>query len=52
VIDRDLAYLDDVASILKSAKTGEEYKKKILNDYPTYGAALLIDIYVPYLYQK
>jgi glyoxylase-like metal-dependent hydrolase (beta-lactamase superfamily II) len=47
-----IAYLDKVTEILKIAKTGEEYKSKILAAYPQYGAAVLIDIYLPFLFNN
>jgi len=52
LVDKDLAYLDAVDSILAQAKTAAEYKDKILKAYPDHGGAALIDIYLPYLYAQ
>lgn len=47
-----IAYLDKVTEILRLAKTEEEYKTKILAAFPNHGAAVLIDIYLPYLFNN
>lgn len=50
VIAENIAYLDVVDALRKEAKTPEEYKKKLLLAYPHHAAAMLIDIYLPFLY--
>lgn len=52
IIDKDIAYLSKVDEILKVAKTPDEYKTKLLEAFPEYAAPMLIDIYLPILFQS
>ena len=47
-----IAYLDKVTEVLQEAKTGEEYKNKILAAFPHYSGSVLIDIYLLYLFNN
>jgi glyoxylase-like metal-dependent hydrolase (beta-lactamase superfamily II) len=51
VIDEDLAYLNKVDTVLKEAKTKEQYKSALLAAYPDYAAARFMDIYLNYYLQ-
>jgi hypothetical protein len=46
LLDENLAYLDFVDDALKTTKSKEEYKAKILARYPNHGGVQLIDIYL------
>jgi glyoxylase-like metal-dependent hydrolase (beta-lactamase superfamily II) len=49
-IQRAIQYLDKATKFIQESKNGEEYKSKILAEYPDYAGAGLIDIYLPYLF--
>ncbi|MBF4472566.1 hypothetical protein [Flavobacterium sp. HJJ] len=48
IFQTDLKYLDFVDKTLESSKSKEEYKAKLLAEYPDYGGDHLIDIYLTY----
>lgn len=50
VIGRNLAYLDTVDRIRRSATGGADYKAQLLQAYPDLGGAALLDIYLPLAY--
>lgn len=52
VIQENLKYLDFAEQALATATTKEEYKAKLLAEYPTYGGVHLIDIYLAYYLKK
>jgi glyoxylase-like metal-dependent hydrolase (beta-lactamase superfamily II) len=47
-----IAYLDKVDEILNEVQTPEAYKARLLAAFPDYAGAVLIDIYLPYLFSK
>jgi len=49
-IDNALIYLDKCGKILAKTNGPEEYKEALLEAYPSYAAAKLIDIYIPILF--
>ena len=51
-VQNAIGYLDKVDEILNEVKTPEEYKAKLLAAFPNYGGAVLIDIYLPYLFTQ
>lgn len=48
----DLAYLDFVNKALKESVSKEDFKAKLLAQYPDYGGEHLIDIYLQYYLKK
>jgi len=48
IFKTDLKYLDFVNKALSESKSKEEYKAKLLAEYPDYGGEHLIDIYLAY----
>lgn len=52
IFHTDLKYLDFVDKTLAESKSKEEYKAKILAEYPDYGGDHLIDIYLAYYLKK
>jgi len=51
-LDNALAYLEQVEAVQSYASSAEQYKNDILNFYPSYAGAKLIDIYLPILYSN
>jgi len=49
-IDNALIYLDKSTEILSKTNNPDEYKQALLEAYPSYAAAKLIDIYIPILF--
>jgi len=49
-IDNAIAYLDKAYEIFSKSKSADDYKQSLLNAYPGYAAAGLIDIYIPVLF--
>lgn len=50
LIDENLAYLNQVDEVRKTAASKEIYKTNLLKAYPAYAAPSLLDIYLPLLY--
>ncbi|MGZ3754717.1 MAG: hypothetical protein ACXVAY_03075 [Mucilaginibacter sp.] len=48
LLTEDLKYLNFADQALKTSKSKEEYKSKILHEYPDYGGKGLLDIYLNY----
>lgn len=51
IIDVTLQYLNTVDAILDRGADSATYKAHLLERYPTYGGAMLIDIYLPILFR-
>lgn len=47
-----LQYLEDAGAILATSKTGDEYKQKLLEKYPSYRFPLAINISISRLFRK
>jgi len=45
-------YLEDAGAILATSKTGDEYKRRLLEKYPSYRAPFAIDISISRLFRK
>lgn len=52
VFATNIAYLNDAATIFGSAQNGEDLKRQLMEKYPEYRSALLLDISNDFLYQK
>lgn len=50
IIDAQLEYFKEVKALLNAGISAEEYKAALLAKYPEYGAAGLLDIYLPILF--
>jgi hypothetical protein len=51
-LDNALVYLQHIEAVQGYVSGPEEYKNAVLNLYPGYAGAKLIDIYLPVLYSK
>jgi glyoxylase-like metal-dependent hydrolase (beta-lactamase superfamily II) len=51
IIDVSLAYLDTVDALVAQRVDSAAYKASLLDRYPAYGGAALIDIYLPILFR-
>jgi glyoxylase-like metal-dependent hydrolase (beta-lactamase superfamily II) len=47
-----ITYIDKANAIFSTAKTAADFKQQLLAAYPNYAGAGLIDIYLPFLFQK
>lgn len=50
VLEQNLAYLDTVDRIRRSAANAADYKTQLLQAYPNLAGAALLDIYLPFVY--
>jgi metal-dependent hydrolase (beta-lactamase superfamily II) len=52
VYNEVLQYLENAGDFLETSQTGEEYKRKLLEKYPSYGFPYAINISISRLYKK